>query len=391
MQIETLDRDGLGVAGMVRLPFSLPGEIWEDGRLLQPVPERAVPGCPHFGHCGGCSLQHASDAFVAAWKRNVVVRALAGQGLTAPVRETLTSPPGSRRRAVLSGRRMKRSVLLGFHGWRSDAVVAVETCLVVRPGILAGRPALASLVAAGGTRSAEVRLAVTEGPAGLDVDATGGRNADEALSTSLAAIAGISDLARLSWNGTMIAQRRLPVQRMGKAWVVPPAGGFLQATGEGESALVAGVLEAVGDAGRVADLFCGCGTFTLPLAERSQILAVEGDAAAIRALDAAWRATPGLKRVVAIRRDLFRRPLVAGEASELDAIILDPPRAGAEAQCRELARADVSRVAMVSCNPATFARDARLLVEGGFRLDWVQPVDQFRWSAHVELVAGLSR
>lgn len=391
MRIEALDRDGMGVAGDARLPFTLPGEIWEDGGLVAPAAERVVPSCRHFGTCGGCGLQHGSDRFVALWKRGVVERALAGQGLAAPVRETLTSPPRSRRRAVLSGRRMKRSVVLGFHGWRSAALVGIEDCLVVRPGILAARPALAALVAAGGTRSGEVRLTVTEGPAGLDVDATGGRESDAALATRLAAVAEAGDFARLSWNGTVVAGRRPPVQRMGRAWVVPPAGGFLQATAEGEAALLAGVAEAVGDAGRVADLFCGCGTFALPLAERAQVLAVEGEAAAVRALDTAWRGTTGLKRVVAASRDLFRRPLLAAELAGLEAVVLDPPRAGAEAQCRELARAAVGRVAMVSCNPVSFARDARLLVEGGFRLDWVQPVDQFRWSAHVELVAGFSR
>ncbi len=389
--IEALDREGLGIAGADRVPFALPGEIWDDGRLVQASPERVVPGCPLHGRCGGCSLQHASDSFVACWKQGVMERALAGQGLAAPVRATLTSPPRSRRRAVLSGRRMKRSVALGFHGWRSETLVPVEACLVLRPAILAARPALAALVAAGGTRSSELRLTVTEGPAGLDVDAAGGREADLSLRTALAGVAETADFARLSWNGEVVALRRPPVQRMGRAMVVPPAGGFLQATLEGEAALVAAVRAAVGDAGRVADLFSGCGTFALPLAERAEVLAVEGDAAAIAALDAGWRGAAGLRRVVSVARDLFRRPVLASEIAGLEAVVLDPPRAGAEAQCREIARSGVGRVAMVSCNPVTFARDVRILVAGGFAVDWVQPVDQFRWSPHVEVVAGLSR
>lgn len=392
MRIEALDLDGLGVAGADRVPFSLPGEVWDPARgLVEAVADRVEPGCPQFGRCGGCGLQHASDRFVALWKRGVIERALAGQGIETPVESTLTSPPRSRRRAVLAGRRMKKSVVVGFHGWRSETLVGLDGCDVLRPAIVAARPALAALVRVGGTRSAELRLTVTDGPAGLDVDCTGGREADASLRMALAEIAEAADFARLSWSGELLALRRPPVQRMGRALVVPPAGGFLQATAEGEAALVAGVCAAVGSAGRVADLFCGCGTFALPLAERAEVLAIEGEAAAVAALDAGWRATVGLKRVVARARDLFRRPLMTSEFKGLEAVILDPPRAGAEAQCRELARAEVARVAMVSCNPVTFARDARLLIEGGFRLGRVQPVDQFRWSAHVELVAAFSR
>ena len=236
-----------------------------------------------------------------------------------------------------------------------------------------------------------LRLTVTSGPAGLDVDAAGGRALDAGLRSELAAAAEAGDLARLSWGGEPVALRRQPVQAMGRAQVVPPPGAFLQATAEGEAVLVAAVREASAGARRVADLFAGCGTFALPLAETAEVRAVEGDGAMLTALAAGWRQAAGLRRVTTEVRDLFRRPLLAPELAGLDAVVIDPPRAGAEAQSRVLAGSGVPRIAAVSCDPASFARDARLLVEGGYRLDWVQPVDQFRWSGHVELAAQFSR
>jgi 23S rRNA (uracil1939-C5)-methyltransferase len=208
---------------------------------------------------------------------------------------------------------------------------------------------------------------------------------------SLARITEAHGLARLTWEGETVALRTAPMQRFGAALVSPPPGAFLQATAEGEAALVAAVREATGPARRILDLFAGAGTFALPLAETADLHAVEGDAALLVALDKGWRQTPGLHRVTTETRDLFRRPLEPDELGAFDAVVIDPPRAGAEAQTRALARARVPVIAAVSCNPVTFARDARILVEAGYRIDWVQPVDQFRWSAHVELVARLSR
>jgi len=198
-------------------------------------------------------------------------------------------------------------------------------------------------------------------------------------------------VARLGWNGDPVATIRSPEVGIGRARVVPPPGGFLQPTQPGEAALLEAVREAVGRAARIADLYCGSGTFSLPLAEQAEILAVEGMPAAIAALDAAWRNTPGLKRVTCERRDLAHRPMLPAELKQMDAVVIDPPRAGARLQSEQLARSAVPRIAAVSCNPATFARDARTLIDGGYRLDWVQPVDQFRWSPHVELVAGFLR
>jgi len=392
--IERLGREGDGMAGAARIPFALPGEVWRTEppeRVGPPAPERVPPPCPHFGACGGCALQHASDGFLAFWKAEVIARALAARGLAAPIRPIATSPTRSRRRAVLGARRTRKGAVIGFHGRRSETLVDIADCLVVRPEIVAARPALALLAALGASRSATLRVTVTAGPAGLDVDVAGGRDLDAGLRAGLAEAAAGADLARLTWDGETLALRRPPFQAMGTARVVPPPGAFLQATVEGETALVAAVGEALGRPRRVADLFAGCGTFTLPLAATAEVLAVDGEAPMLAALADGWRRTPGLRRVVTAARDLFRRPLLPGELGGLDAVVLDPPRAGAEAQCRELARSGIALVAMVSCDPASFARDARLLVDGGFRLDWVQPVDQFRWSGHVELAARFSR
>lgn len=391
--IERVGRAGDGIAGERRIPLSLPGERWEIGeeppRLVVPSPDRVAPPCAQFGRCGGCALQHASDAWVAGWKAGTIARALAARGLAAPIRPTLTSPPRSRRRAVLAGRRTRKSAIVGFHARRSDEIVDIADCHVVRPEILAAKPVLAELTGLGASRAGVLALTVTSGPAGLDVDVGGGRAPDADLRMRLARLAEEADLARLSWDGVPVAVRRPPFQEMDGVRVVPPPGAFLQATREGERALVAAVREACGDARRIADLFAGCGTFALPLAGAAEVHAVEGDAEMPAALAAAARAAR--RPVTTSVRDLFRRPLRAPELAGCDAVVIDPPRAGAEAQARELARSGVPRIAAVSCDPATFARDARLLVEGGFRLDWVQPVDQFRWSGHVELAAALSR
>lgn len=394
--IERLGREGDGIAGARRLPLGLPGERWRmhpsgEAELLEAAAIRVAPPCRHFGRCGGCALQHADPAWIADWKAGTIARALAAQGITAPLRPTLTSPPGSRRRVVFSGRRTRKGALLGFHGRRSGDLVEVPGCLVARPGIVAARPALARLVALGGTRKGALRLTVTTGPAGLDVDVGGGRPLDRDLRPALAAEAEAADLARLAWEGEPVAFRRPPFQPMGAARVVPPPGAFLQATAEGEAALVAAVREAVGDARRVLDLFAGCGTFALPLAGAAGVHAVEGEAAMLDALAAGWRGATGLRQVTTEARDLFRRPLAGPDLAGFDAVVIDPPRAGAEAQARALAASRIARVASVSCDAATFARDARILLDGGFRLDWVQPVDQFLWSGHVEIAARFSR
>ncbi len=400
-EILGLSIQGDGIAeGPLYVPYALPGEVvsgtvsgnrMEGVKILRPSAERVKAPCPHFRSCGGCALQHASDGFLAEWKTGVVRKALAAQGLAAEFRETVTSPAGSRRRAGFTGRRTKKGAMVGFHARGSDLLLAIPSCVLLHPDIMAAMPLYEALTKIGATRKVAVEIAVTLSLEGLDVAVSNAVPADGPMLAELGQLVGTSGIARLSWNGEVIATRTPPVQRFGSAQVVPPPGAFLQATQAGQDALTAAVLEAVGDARNVADLFSGCGTFTLPLAERADVLALEGDSALIAALDAGWRKGTGLHRVVAQKRDLFRNPLLAEDMRGLDAIVIDPPRAGAKAQVAELAASDMGRVAFVSCNPVTFARDAKVLVAAGFGIDWLQVVDQFRWSTHVELVAAFSR
>ena len=403
LTIERLGHRGDGIAqgpeGQVFVPQTLPGEVVEgdqagdqllNTRILTPSVDRVRPPCPHARTCGGCLMQHAADPFVADWKLGIVKGALAGQGLDAPLRPIQTSPPRSRRRATLAARRTRGGALIGFHARASETLVAIPNCQLLHPAILATFPALEALVVTGGSRSAEVSLTVTHSLGGPDVAVTGGKPLESELRMALARVAETFNIARLTWDGEVIALRTMPVQRFGKALVAPPPGAFLQATAEGEAALLAAVKEAIGPARRVVDLFAGSGTFTLPLADFAEVHAVESDAAMLAALDWGWRQAQGLHRVSTETRDLFRRPLEADEFKGFDAVVIDPPRAGAEAQTATLARSHVPVIAAVSCNPVTFARDARILTEAGYVPDWVQAVDQFRWAAHVELVARFS-
>ena len=404
LTVDRLGHLGDGVAtgpdGAIFLPHMLPGEVVEgdlrDGkflnpRILTPSVNRVRPPCVHARTCGGCLMQHAADGFVADWKLGIVKGALAGQGISTLFRPIVTSPPRSRRRATLAARRTKGGVLLGFHARASDTLVAVPQCQLLHPDLIATFPALESLVRIGGSRSSEMTLTVTRSLAGPDVVVTGAKPADAALQMDLARLAEAQGFARLTWNGEMVALRAQPMQRFGRAMVAPPPGAFLQATAEGESALLHAISLAIGSARKLTELFAGVGTFALPLAERAEVHAVEGDAAMLAALDKAARGTEGLRRVTVEVRDLFRRPLEPDEFKGVEAVVIDPPRAGAEAQTHALAAAKIPVIAAVSCNPVTFARDAKILVNAGYSLDWVQVVDQFRWSPHVELAARFSR
>jgi 23S rRNA (uracil1939-C5)-methyltransferase len=401
-QTHTIDRlghHGDGIApGPVFAPGALPGEVvtgrldgqrLTDLRIVTPSPHRRKPPCPHARACGGCALQQADDAFVAGWKQDVVRLALQGQGLDAPFRPIVTSPPHSRRRATLSGRRGKAGAALGFHMRGSDQLIPVPDCQLLHPDLRASFPALAAITETCASRKAEVSLSITTTLTGPDVVVTGGKALDVSLWQDLAALAEAHGLARLTYDGETIALRSQPLVQMGTARVPVPPGAFLQATEQGEAALLAAVRDAIGPARRVIDLFAGAGTFTLPLAETAEVHAIEGDAALTAALEAGARGTPGLKRITVETRDLFRRPLMPAEL-RADAVVIDPPRAGAEAQTEQITQAQVPVIAYVSCNPATFARDARVFLAAGYGLDWVQVVDQFRWSTHVELAARLS-
>ena len=399
LRVGRLSARGEGMAEEIVVPRALPGEAVRGevvgGRMpapevLRPSPHRVAPPCPHFGACGGCALMHASDRFVAAWKADAVRRALAARGIAAEVAGVATSPPASRRRAVLSGRRAGGGAVVGFHARASEAVVPVPLCRVLTPALLALLPALEEVVAAGATRRGEVSLTVTEAAAGADVAVAGGPVPDAGRILALAGIARAAGIARLTWAGEPVALRAPPAQSFGGVRVVPPPGAFLQATRHGEAALRAVVMAALPD-GPAVDLFAGCGTFALPAASARAVHAVEGDAAMVDALVAGARGAAGLRPVTGAARDLFRRPLAGAELAPYAAAILDPPRAGAEAQAAALAAAGPPVIAHVSCNPVTFARDAATLIAGGYRMGPVHVVDQFRWSAHVELVAAFRR
>ena len=395
--IERLGHQGDGIApGPVFVPGTLPGEVVEGEiaggvmaapRILTPSDQRVKPPCRHARACGGCQVQHARPDFVADWKEGVVRQALAAHGLEVGFLPIATSPEQSRRRAAFSARRMKKGTLAGFHRKGSDVLVEVPDCRVIDQALAAALPLVDALAQLGASRKSELSVLVTTSLGGLDVSVSGGKEADAAFQQQLAELARTYDCARIAW-GPEVLTRRPPAQRMGAAQVVPPPGAFLQATPQGEAALLADVLDHLEGATHVADLFAGCGTFALPLAERAKVLAVEGDRAMIDALDRGWRHAEGLRHVTTATRDLFRNPLLPEELRRFDGVVIDPPRAGAEAQTSQLAAARVPRIAYVSCNPVTFARDAATLVRAGYRLNRLRVVDQFRWSTHVELVAG---
>lgn len=393
MRIAALTHHGLGRAEDGTLwPRTLPGEeVDAEGRILAPSPERVAPPCRHFRSCGGCAVQHAADDFVARWKAGIVEKALRAQGLEAEIAGVVTSPPNTRRRAKLSSRRTRKGAVVGFHARASETVIEIPDCRILLPSLKALLPALAELTVMGASRKGELALTLTDTANGPDLHVAGGRPLDGAMRGELAGFARSSGLSRLTWDAEPVATVAPPVQRFGTADVAPPPGAFLQATREGEAELLARVEAATAGAARIVDLFAGCGTFALPLARGAEIHAVEGDAPMLAALDRGWRHATGLRRVTTEARDLFRRPLEPEELGRFDAAVIDPPRAGAAAQTAALARSGLDRIAAVSCNPASFARDARVLVEAGFRLGPVTVVDQFRWSPHVELAAAFTR
>jgi 23S rRNA (uracil1939-C5)-methyltransferase len=397
--IKRLGHLGDGIAdGPVYVPGALPGEVvtgtrdgdvLRDMRIVTPSENRVKPPCSHAKSCGGCQLQHASDAFVSGWKRDVVRQALAGQGIAIDLNDPIASPPRSRRRATFSVKRTKKGAQAGFHMKGSDTIIAVPNCQLVHPALLAALPMVEALGVLGASRKAELSVSVTVTDTGLDVSVTGGKPMDVTLHQELAELARTYDLARITWDEEIALQRRAPVLKLGHVNVTPPPGTFLQATKEGETALIEAVKQALIKPKRVLDLFAGCGTFALPMAEIAPVHAVEGDRDMINALDHAWRNAQGLKRITHETRDLFRDPLIKDELARFDAVVIDPPRAGAAAQMAEIAQAAIPRIAHVSCNPTTFARDTATLIRAGYVLDWVQVVDQFRWSTHVEVVALL--
>jgi len=406
--IDRLGHRGDGVVesagGAIYVPGALPGETVEvdavaghpDRRQLLHVEaaslERIAPICPHFGVCGGCAVQHCDTASYRAWKRDLVVEALRQAGLDAPVGDLIDAHGEGRRRAVFHARRGTHDVLeVGFSASRAHQIVPIDRCPILAKSMDGALSAAWAIAEPLGPIRKPLDIQVTATDAGLDIDVRGSGALNASLIAALAHVAAKHNLARLTRHGELIAQARPPTLRIGKAIVQLPPAAFLQATAEGEAVLARLVREACAKATHVADLFAGIGPFALRLAEDAQVLAVDDDEPALAALKRAAASAPGLKPIRIERRDLFRRPLIPAELKDFDAIVFDPPRQGAEAQARELAQTSVPRIVAVSCNPATFARDMQMLVRGNYRLIGVTPVDQFRYSAHVEIVAQLEQ
>jgi 23S rRNA (uracil1939-C5)-methyltransferase len=406
--IDHVGHRGDGVAltgdGNVFVPYTLGGETVEveplaghpdRARLLRvetASPERIAPFCPHFGACGGCAIQHWQPEVYRAWKRRIVIDTLARAGIDTRVDPLIDAHGAGRRRVTLHARRDRDGALpVGFTAPNSHAVVPIDTCPILDPGLHGALDAARALAAELKPVDKPLDIQVTAADNGLDIDVRGTGPLPTAVVTALSKIAEQHKLARLTRHGELVLMRAPPVIGIGVARLILPPGSFLQATIAGEETLATLVAAHCGKARHVIDLFCGVGPFALRLAARARVAAFDSDATAVAALQKAAAGASGLKPVKAEARDLFRRPLVVQELRDIDVAVFDPPRQGAEAQSKHLAASKIPVIVAVSCNIATFTRDARILIDGGYRLETVTPVDQFRHSPHVELVAKFLR
>lgn len=407
--INRLGAHGHGIAngedGPVYVPYALPGETLaiarngDHGTVMStgaPSPDRIEPLCRHFGPdsdaCGGCSLQHLAETPYLAFKRQLVVDALKSRGLTPEVADTIPAKPGERRRTVFTGKRTEKDFLLGFNREETHHIVSIVECPIAAPGIVARLDAIRMIGNAMAANSDSFRISVLETLTGLDIAAEGLKKLeDKQRRTVIETVLTLKGIARVSVNGEVLIEPVKPIIEFAGVRVSPPPGSFVQATKAAEEIMSDIVAGHVGKAKRVLDLFAGAGTFSLRLARTGKVHAVEGDERAVKALDHAARQTQGLKPVTVEKRDLFRRPMIPLELKNYDAVVFDPPRAGAEEQVKELVRANVKTIVAVSCNPLTLARDLRMLVDAGYKIKSVTPIDQFLWSTHVEAVALLTK
>ena len=402
--IARLGAQGDGVAdsetGPVFIPFTLPGEIVTAARrkdradlitILEASPLRIDPACRHFGVCGNCAVQHLETQAYRDWKRGLVVQALKSQGIDMSVADLVACAPHSRRRAAFTARKTDSGVVLGYHRALSHDLFDMEECPVLIPSIVEAGRMLRQLAFIIGKVGVAFRLLVTATASGFDIAASDCGKPTERVRRLASDFVINAGIARLSIDGEIVVEPVKPTLSVGDVAVTPPPGGFVQAVLEAEQAMAALVGAHLRRAKKVADLYAGCGAFALRLAKSSEVHAVEGDAPALAALDRAYRFGTGLKRVTVERRDLERRPVTFKELNAFDGLVFDPPRAGAEDQSKQIARSDVPLVAAVSCNPATLARDLKILIDGGYTLKSVTPIDQFLWSAHVEAVALLEK
>jgi 23S rRNA (uracil1939-C5)-methyltransferase len=398
VSIVALDAHGAGLAvnGAI-VPGALPGErafVRLDGKraelveTLDPSPERTEPICRWFGTCGGCAAQHMSASLYRAWKRGLVVDALEREGVAAKVEELVDAHGAGRRRATFHARFPHGEPdEVGFMRARSHDIIAIDACPLFSPGMAGAIPAARALSGElrGLMKPLDIGVAATLD--GLDVDLRGSGPLGRDEAQKLARTADKLDLARVSNHGELVIERRHPRIAFGDTLVKLPPGGFLQATEAGEAWLARFAERALAGTKKVADLFCGAGAFALRLAGGREVFAADADPAAVAALTRGAAAAPGLRKLEAGTRDLFRRPLQAQELAAFDGALIDPPRAGAIEQSRALAASALPLVVFISCNAETFARDARILVDGGFEVESVTPLDQFRFSAHVEIAA----
>jgi 23S rRNA (uracil1939-C5)-methyltransferase len=393
--------DGIAetASGPAFVPYALPGEtvlIERAGarsRLIdveQPSADRVTPFCPYFGTCGGCLAQHMGGATYAAWKQGILEGALRKARIAAPV-EALVDAHGAGRRRVTLHARFKDAMRVGYMALGSHDLVDIAVCPVAEASLAEAPDAARALAQVLKGSRKPLDLQITATATGLDIDIRGHGEVSTETRLRLVEAAAALDLARLSLHGEVVVERRSPLVTMGRARVAPPPGSFLQATAAGDEVLSSLVLDGCEGARLVADLFAGCGPFTLRLADTREVHAVDGNAAALAALDRAARNTPGLRPVKTEARDLIRRPLLPPELERFGAVVMDPPRAGAKAQARQLVAAGVPIVVSVSCDAGTFARDAAILIAGGYRLERVVPVDQFKYSAHLEIVGFFRR
>lgn len=400
--ITGLGAEGDGAAttaagAQVFIPQALPGERWrfEEGYAAEPVdllPDRRRPPDPNDEPCGGCVARHMPLPMYRDWKVEFLVRALRQHRVAAEIQPLVTVPEHSRRRATFNARREGGVMRIGYHGRRSHDLVAADGCPVLDARIVELLPALAELASVVMSGDEATRVSVTMTDTGADIDVEGNEKGLTArVRSRIGEIAAAARLARVSVGGASVIVRQAPVLHFAGKAVTPPPGVFLQAVPQAEEAMIDLVTAALGKAKHVGDLFCGIGTLTLPIARKARVMAFDSDRVAIDALIEAQRKNQGLKPITAQMRDLFSDPLAPLEMKDLDAVVLDPPRAGAKAQCERLAKSKIKRVVMVSCNPATLARDLRILIDVGYRLDSVTPIDQFLYSPHLEAVAALSR
>ncbi len=403
LRIERLGARGEGVArngaSLVFVPYALAGETVEadiegdHARLIEIIarsPDRIAPFCPHFTRCGGCAVQSLAAPAYAQWKRGILETALRNAGLAVDVAPLVDAHGAGRRRVVFHARMEKGRAHVGLMAARAHEIVEIDACPLLVPELSDALPAARAIAGILAPRGKPLDLAITSTPEGMDMDLRGCGALDEAEMRALIETAAAHDLARLSNHGRLVSLRRAPFVDIGPARVALPPGSFLQPTAAGEAAIAARVLEAAG-ASRVADLFCGLGAFALRLAQKARVDAYDSSDGALEAMRAAARGASGLKPLNAGARNLFTSPLSARELEPFEAVVFDPPRAGAQAQAREIAKSSVRRAIAVSCSAQSFARDAEILLSGGFSVAPLVPIDQFWNSAHLEIVAVFTR